>query len=151
MSHDDPQYDLPAGQAFLISLKALIADGRHLLVLRRPEGSWDLPGGLLEIGEPLQEGLLREVSEETGLTVEIGPILVAWDHWADGFRLRNGRVVDARTIGLAYMCTVASGEVSLSHEHDDHAWASETELRKLPFSAGCGTAVDSYLAHVTQG
>ena len=150
MSQDDPQYDLPAGQAFLISLKALIADDGHLLVLRRPDGTWDLPGGLLEIGEPLQEGLLREVHEETGLTVDIGPLLVAWDHWVSGFCFADGRVADVRAIALAYVCTAASGEVCLSQEHNAHAWASKTKLRELVFSAGCRSPVDSYLARMTQ-
>lgn len=148
MSRADPHYDLPAGQAFLVSLKALIADDGLLLVLRHADGTWDLPGGLLEIGEPLQDGLLREVSEETGLTVEVGPLLIAWDHWVHGFCFRDGRVADVRAVLLAYVCTATSEQIQLSKEHNAYAWASDTDLKELHFSAGCQAAVDSYLAHV---
>ncbi|MFC1525832.1 NUDIX domain-containing protein [Candidatus Latescibacterota bacterium] len=146
-------YNLPEGQSFLVSLKALVAEGGRLLVLHRvpsrqgDEVGWDLPGGLVEPEEPLEAGLLREVTEETGLRVDIGPLLAAWDHWVPEFRLEDGRVVDARIVCLAYLCSDATGSVLLSHEHDDFAWASDAELRELTFSTGCRAGVDSYLAH----
>jgi 8-oxo-dGTP diphosphatase len=42
-------------------------------------GSWSLPGGGLEVGETLEAGIAREVAEETGLTVEVGPVLEVFD------------------------------------------------------------------------
>ena len=46
-------------------------DGRYLLARRRDIGWWNLPGGGLESGETVDEGLAREVMEEVGLTVGI--------------------------------------------------------------------------------
>ncbi len=68
-----------ANDGVRIGVGALIVDdrGRILLVRHRPErggfwqGRWILPGGMLTVGETIDEGIRREVAEETGLTVEI--------------------------------------------------------------------------------
>ncbi len=57
-------------------------DGRVLIIKRRFEplaGRWSLPGGALEVGETLAEGLAREMKEETGLDVEVGPVVDVFD------------------------------------------------------------------------
>ena len=57
----------------LVGVGAVVVDqGRVLLVRRGREplkGQWSLPGGMLEVGESLSDGVVREVKEETGLTV----------------------------------------------------------------------------------
>jgi ADP-ribose pyrophosphatase YjhB (NUDIX family) len=45
-------------------------DGRVLVIRRRDTGAWQLPGGILELGESIEQGIRREVHEETGVTVE---------------------------------------------------------------------------------
>ncbi|MFO7694725.1 MAG: NUDIX domain-containing protein [Vicinamibacterales bacterium] len=60
----------------------VFVDGRVLLVKRRFEplaGRWSLPGGALEVGETLAEGLAREMQEETGLDVDVGPVVEVFD------------------------------------------------------------------------
>src|SRR6516162_7664799 len=52
----------------------VIVDGRALLIRRGSEplrGQWSIPGGTLELGESLENGVIRELKEETGLTVRI--------------------------------------------------------------------------------
>jgi 8-oxo-dGTP diphosphatase len=56
----------------------IVTDGKVVLVKRRFEplaGQWSLPGGRLELGETLEAGLAREMLEETGLVVEVGPMV----------------------------------------------------------------------------
>lgn len=70
---------------------AVVEEGRILLVKRGREpakGQWSLPGGVLELGETLRDGVIREVREETGLLVEPGPLLgvfenIVRDRWGE--------------------------------------------------------------------
>ena len=60
----------------------IVRDGRVLLVKRRYEplaGRWSIPGGTLELGETLETGVAREMQEETGLTIEVGPVIEVFD------------------------------------------------------------------------
>ncbi|MER2063704.1 MAG: NUDIX hydrolase [Alkalibacterium sp.] len=51
------------------SVAFVLNDADEVLFQQRPDGSWGLPGGLMELGESFQETLIREVKEETNLTV----------------------------------------------------------------------------------
>ena len=54
----------------------VVRDGRRVLLQKRTDnGLWGLPGGALEAGERVHDGAIREVREETGYEVEIGPLL----------------------------------------------------------------------------
>lgn len=60
----------------------LTEDRRVVLVKRRHEplaGQWSLPGGRLEVGETLEAGTAREIREETGLVVDVGPVVEVFD------------------------------------------------------------------------
>ena len=60
----------------------MVSDGRALVVRRATEplkGQWSIPGGMLELGEKLREGIAREVLEETGLAVEVFDVLDVFD------------------------------------------------------------------------
>jgi 8-oxo-dGTP diphosphatase len=76
-----------AGRAYptrpLVGVGAVVFVGDGVvLVKRRYEplaGQWSLPGGGLELGETLEAGVAREIEEETGLTVEVGPVVDVFD------------------------------------------------------------------------
>ncbi|HVV87259.1 MAG TPA: NUDIX domain-containing protein [Kofleriaceae bacterium] len=64
----------------VVAVAAIVFDGRGrvLLVERgRPPGVglWTVPGGRLELGESIADGIAREVREETGLAVDVGPLV----------------------------------------------------------------------------
>jgi 8-oxo-dGTP pyrophosphatase MutT (NUDIX family) len=96
------------------------AEGRVLVLKRRSDGGWELPGGRLEPYEDAPDGVHREIVEETGLDVHVvRPIHTA--SW------RND--TDRGRFAVYYQCLVPDGldvdavdPVSLSDEHTDHAW-----------------------------
>jgi 8-oxo-dGTP pyrophosphatase MutT (NUDIX family) len=59
-----------------VSVAGVVVDdqGRALLIQRRDNGHWEPPGGILEHDETIEDGLRREVLEETGLEIEPGPL-----------------------------------------------------------------------------
>ncbi|HCR55719.1 TPA: hypothetical protein DIV49_01995 [Candidatus Saccharibacteria bacterium] len=105
-----------------IGVKALIKnkDGEYLF-LRRVEAMdtestphLDIPGGRIEVDEPLEQALAREIREETGLSLlAVHKLLAAQDIFVNA---KNVRVVR-----LTYVAK-AEGKVVLSNEHSDYAW-----------------------------
>jgi ADP-ribose pyrophosphatase YjhB (NUDIX family) len=82
--------------------------GRVLLVKRRFEplaGRWSLPGGALEVGETMAEGLAREMKEETGLDVDVGPVVDVFDRIT---RDESGRV-RFHYVLVDCLCTIRAG------------------------------------------
>jgi ADP-ribose pyrophosphatase YjhB (NUDIX family) len=110
----------------LVGVGAVIVDeGRVLLVRRGTEpmlGQWTLPGGLLEVGEPLLAGVVREVREETGLTVEPIELIELLDRIVrDGERVRYHYVI------ADYLCRVAGGQLQAASDADAVRWVERAE------------------------
>lgn len=106
-----------------------VAQGR-LLVLRNPDGSWDLPGGGARRRESDEQALRREIDEELGLVLPADTAFVgAWDR----IRTRKPRVLvhfyQTRQLDPA-------GTIRLSDEHIGHDWLDMTALMSLPMAGG---------------
>jgi ADP-ribose pyrophosphatase YjhB (NUDIX family) len=103
------------------------ADGRVVLIRRRFEplqGRWSLPGGTVEVGEKLEEALAREMVEETGLAVEIGPVIEVFDRIT---RDENGRV-RYHFVLVDYLCWPLSGRLTAGSDVDAALWADPAGL-----------------------
>jgi 8-oxo-dGTP diphosphatase len=103
----------------------MVDKGRVLLVRRGHEpmkGRWSLPGGLLEVGERLMDGVAREVREETGLVVEALELVELLDRiHRDGDRVRYHYVI------ADYLCRVLSGELKAASDADEARWVDRAE------------------------
>jgi len=113
-------------QTPLVGVGAVVVrDGRVLLVRRGSEplkGHWTLPGGLLEVGESLREGVAREVKEETGLQVE--PIELV--ELLERIHREQGQVRFHYVIA-DYLCRVTGGELCAASDADAVRWVERAE------------------------
>ncbi len=107
----------------------IIADARALLIKRgHPplEGEWSIPGGTLELGETLLEGVRRELSEETGMEVRVLDLIEVFERI---FRDDAGKPRYHFVI-LDYLCEAISGQPRAGSDVTAVAWASEAELER---------------------
>ena len=105
-------------------------EGRALLIRRAAEplkGEWSIPGGALELGETLHDGVCRESLEETGLHVEPQEVLGVFDRiYPDG----AGRI-QYHYVVVDYRCRVLAGEAHAGSDVSEVRWVSRAELRDL--------------------
>jgi 8-oxo-dGTP diphosphatase len=104
----------------------VVRDGRALLIRRGKEplyGRWVVPGGTVELGETLEEAVVREMEEETGLRVEPVEILTVFDR----IDREDGRVAWHFVI-VDYLCRWRAGEARAASDALEVAWVSDEEL-----------------------
>src|SRR5262249_42116343 len=101
-------------------------------------GLYTLPGGVVEMGETLDQAVTREVREETGMTIE--PVALA------GFREAIVRDADGRVerhfVILCFAARWSAGEPVLSEELDEARWIDPAQLATLPTTAGLAEIVE---------
>ncbi|HEY6259078.1 MAG TPA: NUDIX hydrolase [Xanthobacteraceae bacterium] len=125
---------------FLAVSAAIVRAGQVLLVRRArapAEGLFSLPGGVVEIGETLQQAVIREVREETSLTIE--PVGLA------GFRetiMRDGEQrVERHFVILPFAARWLAGEARLNEELSEARWLDPPALAGLPTTPGLAEIV----------
>ena len=110
---------------------AVVVRNDAVLLVRRAQaplvGEWSLPGGLLECGETLREGIVREVREETGLVVEAGELLGVYERVN---RNDDGRV-RYHYILIDFLCTAVRGDLQAGTDAADARWFAVPALDGL--------------------
>jgi 8-oxo-dGTP diphosphatase len=96
------------------------------------EGKWALPGGLVELGETVQDAAVREIREETGLTVTIEGLL---DVQTDLHRDRRSEI-EFHYVLVDYLARPVSGRLRLNSESSDSGWFSVGQVGRLAMSPG---------------
>ena len=101
-----------------VSVAAAIVNdaGQVLVIRRRDNGNWEPPGGVLELYETIEDGLRREVREETGLEIEIERLTGVYKNMPRGI------------IALVFRCQQAAGSPQLSEETLDTCWLAPDQI-----------------------
>ena len=126
----------------VIGVGGIVIEGdRVLLVLRGNEsqkGKWSVPGGALEVGETVAEGVRRELCEETGLDVQVGDLVEIFERIAarDELGVRHHYVI------LDYLCEQRGGDLSAGGDAADVRWVKRSELEEYPITPGTATVIE---------
>ncbi|MCS7287211.1 MAG: NUDIX hydrolase [Anaerolineae bacterium] len=129
MKREYPETPIPAVGAVIIH------QGKVLLVKRSKEpsrGYWSIPGGVIELGERAREAIKREVKEECGIEIEVGPVLEVVDsiHRDAEGRLRFHYVI------VDFLAFPKELGVCPSSDVEEVRWFSPEELEEVPLPPG---------------
>jgi 8-oxo-dGTP diphosphatase len=116
-----------------VSVAGVVVDDhdRALLIQRRDNHRWEPPGGVLELGESIDDGLRREVREETGLDVEPVALTGVYKNMKRGI------------IALVFRCKAIGGQLSVSDETEAFRWATAAEVEKFSSEAYAVRVLDA--------
>lgn len=125
----------------LIGVGGVIVDrrGRTVLIRRGSEplrGEWSIPGGTLELGETLEQGIIRELREETGLEVRVLELIELFDRIYPGDGSTGAGAKDKNRprfhyVIADYLCEWVAGEPRAGSDVTDLAFAQEEELARF--------------------
>jgi 8-oxo-dGTP diphosphatase len=122
----------------VVGIGGVVIDrGRTLLIRRGSEpllGEWSIPGGTLELGESLQEGVARELLEETGIEVRVLDLIEVFDrvYLEDGSTgARSKKKPRFHFVIVDYLCERLSGEPRAGSDVTDVVFAREDELKRF--------------------
>jgi ADP-ribose pyrophosphatase YjhB (NUDIX family) len=135
---------------FLAVSAAIVRDGKFLVVRRaRPpaDGLFSLPGGVVELGERITDAVVREVAEETRMSIE--PLALA------GYRetiVRDGDDrVERHFVILCFAARWRAGEPDLNEELSEARWIEPAELAGLPTTPGLAEIVAAAFERLKAG
>lgn len=113
---------------FPVSIKGVVFHRGRVVLLKNNRNEWELPGGKLELGETPEGCVVREIREELGLDVILGPILDTWLY----------HIYDGIDVFIAtYGCQSDSRQnVVHSNEHKEVGFFSLDELEALTMPDG---------------
>lgn len=130
----------------IVGVGAVIVDerGHVVLIKRRYEplaGRWSLPGGAVELGETLEAGVAREMLEETGLEVDVGPVIEVFDR----ITVDEERRVRYHYVLVDYLCWPVGGELRAGGDVDAAVVVDPADLPDYRLTGKAAAVIDRAL------
>jgi 8-oxo-dGTP diphosphatase len=114
----------------IVGVGGVVIRGQEVLLIRRGtaplKGRWTIPGGMLELGERMAEGVRREVKEETGLEIEPLEVIGVLDRIE-----RIGRRIRFHYVIVDYACRVRRGTLQPSSDVLGARWVKRSDLARF--------------------
>ncbi|MCV7377651.1 NUDIX hydrolase [Mycobacterium alsense] len=111
----------------------VVRDDDRVLVIRRDDtGHWEAPGGVLELEESFEDGVRREVVEETGLTVVVERLTGVYKNLTHGI------------VALVYRCRPADGDAHSTAEAREVRWMTRDEVEAAMNPAFAVRVLDAF-------
>ncbi|MEV5576492.1 NUDIX hydrolase [Spirillospora sp. NPDC052269] len=126
-------------------MKGVAAVDGRVVLLKNERDEWELPGGRLEASDATPEGVVeREIEEETGWGVAVGPLLDVWIYEP---------LPGARVVIVTYGCTVLTPDVAplVSHEHKEVGLFAADEIPGLRMPEGYKRSVSAWFGQREMG
>ena len=130
----------------IVGVGAVIVNerGRVVLIKRRFDplaGRWSLPGGAVELGETLEASVAREMLEETGLDVDVGPVIEVFDR----ITVDDDRRVRYHYVLVDYLCWPVGGELRAGGDVDDAVLVDSADLAKYDLTVKATAVIERAL------
>lgn len=133
---------------FMVAAGAVIehSETGQILIVKRTDNfhkdEWEITYGRIDQFEDIDEGLKREIMEETGITeVEIKKLLRVWHIF------RGEELAEKEVFGFTFYCQTLQDQVSLSSEHSEYAWVTPVEALKIIKEPGIKKDVEFFMAN----
>ena len=114
-----------------VGVGGVVVQQERVLIVRRAnpprQGEWSIPGGMLELGEKLRDGVAREIEEETGLRIKPGEVLDVFDSIVTDAQGRT----QYHYVLVDYLCAVEDGQLHASSDVSEARWATFEEVLML--------------------
>jgi ADP-ribose pyrophosphatase YjhB (NUDIX family) len=108
------------------------SDGNILLLRRKDNDKWTMPGGTLDFGESLTDCAIREVREETGLQIRITALIGTYTDPHILIAYSDGEV--RREFTLVYAAEIDSGDLKIDEESKEATWVPLSAAVELPLA-----------------
>jgi 8-oxo-dGTP diphosphatase len=124
----------------LVGVGGVVIDAGRALLIRRAspplQGQWSIPGGMLEVGETLEQGVARELAEETGLEVSVIELIEVFERIFPAPPSEDGSPANpARPqyhfVILDYLCEIRGGTTCARSDALECSWVREENLVKF--------------------
>lgn len=123
----------------------IVVDGRVVLIRRKYEplaGHWSLPGGSVELGETLEAAVAREMREETGLDIEVGPVIEVFDR----IMRDDGERVQFHFVLVDYLCWPVGGVLAAGSDVDRAELVEPSDLGRFNLTVKATAVIHRALA-----